>query len=104
MLDLLCSNVQLLDLETKLALVTYGIRSAFYYRFYFILYSDVAEIHRCSSTDDHEVTICIKLETKLNHVNVIDFSFYLLPLFKLACHNLRDNELPWWEGKFFIMF
>ena len=74
MLDLLCSNVQLLDLETKLALVTYGIRSAFYYRFYLILYSDVAKIHRCSSTDDHEVTICIKFEAELERLNATDLS------------------------------
>ena len=41
-----------------------------------VLYSDVAECDRCSATDKHKVTICIKLETKLNHVNVTDLAFY----------------------------
>ena len=74
MLDLLCSYVQLLDLETELALITYGIRCTFYYRLDLVLYSDVAKSHGCPSTDDHEVTICIKFEAELERLHVTDLS------------------------------
>lgn len=43
-----------------------------------VFYSDVAECDSCSATYQHEVTICIKLETKLDHVNVTDLAFYAL--------------------------
>ena len=57
-----------------------------------VFYSDIAERNRCSTTDKHEVTICIKLETKLDHVNITDLSLHTLAITIELDHSLSTGQ------------